>query len=59
MADIIIKILIFFIFLILIFNLSLKLFDGKNDLIDGILMAVRYLVDLIKKCYRYIIAKIK
>ncbi len=59
MADIIIKISIFFIFLILIFNLSLKLFEGKNDLIDGILMAVKYLVDLIKKCYRYIIAKIK
>lgn len=59
MEDIIIKISIFFIFLILIFNLSLKLFEGKNDLIDGILMAVRYLVDLIKKCYRYIIAKIK
>ena len=59
MEDIIIKISIFFIFLILIFNLSLKLFEGKNDLIDGILMAVKYLVDLIKKCYRYIIAKIK
>ena len=48
------KVIVFLVILFLIFNLSLKLFDGNNVIFDKVFEKVKVLTNKFKKSYEYI-----
>jgi hypothetical protein len=48
------KVVVFLVILFLIFNLSLKFFDGNNVIFDKVFEKVKVLTNKFKKSYEYI-----